>query len=379
MNSRLLALLLLLPLCGCASFAARQIEHPDDQFAATAKTFTPELESLGFHHEVQAVTPGLRIAYWQFEPHRYEFRTHTVVHGSDFHLYFHVSEELTEEQSRYSVPVPVRGSVMLLHGLGEDGASMAPWALVLARRGYRVLMPDLPGQGESSSMRPGFGPREARVIAQLISLLRLQGQLPEPFYLLGESYGADVAIFTAAQLHGVDGTVALEPFASPVQAILRAPGSGLFVPKWLGDFFGLSTMRAAIARADRDLGIDLAAIEPGHALAQVTHCVAVVGGSRDGLTTVGEWRRMLVQAPHARLTVLPGDNHIDLLIRLNQLGEPVAHWMRQVAARPPGAHCPAVHPLPPAYRVLQPQWLPKAPDALQRWARTMLTPRAGPA
>lgn len=233
-------------------------------------------------------------------------------------------------------PVPVRGSVLLLHGLGGDGLTMLPWALELARRGYRVVMPDLPGQGRSSPMRLGFGPREARVMAPFIALLRLQGQLPQPFYVLGESYGADVAIFTAARVHGVTGTVALAPFASPVQAILRAPGSGLFVPKWFGDLFGPSTMREAIAKADRGLGIDLASIDPRRALARVTHCVAVIGGSRDQLTSVAVWRRMLSPASRARLTVVSGEGHITLLLHVNRLGGAVARWMRQIASWPVG-------------------------------------------
>lgn len=73
-HSRALLLLgMVLLLDGCAGFAARQIEHPGDPFAGMAKAWAPQLAFMGFRHRTQDVAPGMRIAYWQFEPKHYGF------------------------------------------------------------------------------------------------------------------------------------------------------------------------------------------------------------------------------------------------------------------------------------------------------------------
>ena len=75
---------------------------------------------------------------------------------------------------------------------------MMMWSLAMARYGYQGVLPDLRNFGASDRAPVGFGPREAEDIVDLLQELRSQGNLQSPVYLLGVSYGADVAINAAA-------------------------------------------------------------------------------------------------------------------------------------------------------------------------------------
>src|SRR5690242_8957840 len=85
--------------------------------------------------------------------------------------------------------------LLLLHGFGEDGRTLAP--LVKAwRKDWQIITPDLPGQGRSQP-RPrvysaGFYEEDARLLAGLLYALHLPAVT-----LAGFSDGAEVALWLA--------------------------------------------------------------------------------------------------------------------------------------------------------------------------------------
>jgi pimeloyl-ACP methyl ester carboxylesterase len=97
-----------------------------------------------------------------------------------------------------------RRTVILVHGGGGNGRILAPLAEPIARLGWRVLAPDLPGFGLTKPS-PTFDWNYAewpRVIAELANAQAA------PVVLMGLSLGGLTAVFAAQQSDNVAGVVA---------------------------------------------------------------------------------------------------------------------------------------------------------------------------
>lgn len=233
-------------------------------------------------------------------------------------------------------------TVVLLHGLAATKLSYLPLLPALARR-YRVVVPDLPGHGESSKPRAAYTPAYfARVVRSLLDALGAPRAA-----LVGNSMGGRIAMEVAAQAPDrVSSLVLLDPAAAglpfPLYARLLAmlPTGVGAVPLPLRKrvvVFGirqlfadpgrlpraaylagadefirvyrhgrarvalLSAMRGLIADGedhfwDRMAGVDIATL--------------ILWGSEDRLVPVRIGRRLAATLPRAQLVVLPGVGHV---------------------------------------------------------------------
>ena len=94
--------------------------------------------------------------------------------------------------------------VVLLHGLGGSKITWLPVLDALAER-YRVVVPDLPGHGESEKPRADYSARfYARVTRQLLDFLEI-----ERAALVGNSMGGRIALEMALRSPGRVGPIAL--------------------------------------------------------------------------------------------------------------------------------------------------------------------------
>lgn len=334
---------LAMALNACTAFLARQIERPGRVSAKQSMPLRQMLEYAGMRYEAMRTGQGVRIAYWYGRPRAYAFKATLREERHGRHLAF--SFRYHFKSPKQAAPLPARGSVVLLHPWGTEGSAMAGWGLAFAGAGYIVVMPDLRSQGSSGDAPVGYGPREAGDIVALVHDLEASGRLPAPVYLLGASYGATVALFAAPRLPEVRGVVALEPYADAVDVIHRAPSSGLFGYRWLARWITPHELDAAIARADRKLGIDLAAIDPGAALAQAKACTLILGGSRDVLIPPASLQRLAQRSPEARYVEVAGEGHLTLPLRTDRLFPPIRTWIDALPAAP-GNGCPGFTPLP---------------------------------
>ena len=98
-----------------------------------------------------------------------------------------------------------RGTVVMLHGLTEDGPTQEAAAFELAAAGFRVLLPDAPGHGRSG-LPDAFTPEHrATVVIGVIELL-----CEEPVILQGQSMGGESAALIAASRQDLARAVILE-------------------------------------------------------------------------------------------------------------------------------------------------------------------------
>lgn len=288
----------------------------------------------GFQRHAMHTGDEVRIAYWIAPPRAYQIKesfhdryTDNKLIGISFNISF------GKGPLKPSL-LPVKGSVVLLHPWGMSGAAMMMWGIHFAASGYEVVMPDLRSQGDSSDAPVGYGPREADDIVQLIQKLRVSGKLPAPLYLFGASYGATVALFAAERVPQLRGVVALEPYANAAAVIRNAPGSGLFGHRWLAHRITTKEMDAAIKRADKKLGVDLAAIDPGDALARSRRCSLILRGSKDELMSDTSLRHLSQRSPLATFADVPHQSHMTLPLRTDVLFQPVLAWMQALPSAP---------------------------------------------
>ena len=125
--------------------------------------------------------------------------------------------------------VPLRGVVILVHGLGEHAGRYDHVARRLNSWGFAVRGYDQCGHGESGGAR-GSLPTDTRLLddlADIVDSTRAKMQKGTPLILLGHSMGGlVVARFVSLALRPVEGLVmsspAIDPGLNPVQKILLA-------------------------------------------------------------------------------------------------------------------------------------------------------------
>jgi pimeloyl-ACP methyl ester carboxylesterase len=266
---------------------------------------------------------GVHLAYWIGQPKDYRVDENYRRTGNKFSLALKIDETSTTQ-------VAVKGSVILLHPMGENGAVMTLWGMHFSSAGYVVVMPDLRGHGGSQAAPLGFGPREAADIADLVRQLRASRQLPGPLYLFGVSYGASVSLYAADVVPDVRAVVALEPFGNVAETIERAPRSEVFghpfVSHWIATPW---RMRQATARAGAELGLDLGQLDTRDAIGKLKACALVIRGDKDALTTDAQMRAMVAGSVWASYANVPGEGHMTLPLRSDVLFDPLLKWMEE--------------------------------------------------
>jgi alpha-beta hydrolase superfamily lysophospholipase len=124
---------------------------------------------------------------------------------------------------------PQRGTVLLVHGLGEHVGRYDALARRLNGWGFAVRGYDQYGHGESSGPRGGLTADRRLLddLADMVDALRARMPAGQPLVLLGHSMGGLVAArFVSLGLRPVDALVlsspALDPGLGPVQKLLLA-------------------------------------------------------------------------------------------------------------------------------------------------------------
>jgi pimeloyl-ACP methyl ester carboxylesterase len=110
---------------------------------------------------------------------------------------------------------------MLVHGWGGSANDMLPLAWAFARAGWRSVVFDMPGHGQS----PG---RESSLVEFLRAMRLVAGALGQPEIIVGHSFGGAAAVFGITELRlPVRAAVLVSPAPGPayyVDQFVRAVG-----------------------------------------------------------------------------------------------------------------------------------------------------------
>jgi pimeloyl-ACP methyl ester carboxylesterase len=193
-----------------------------------------------------------------------------------------------------------RGTVFVLHGIRDSKASMRGWGDMLARAGYRAILVDLRGHGRSTGDTLTYGVVEAVDLTQVLDALEARKLIVGPVGVMGNSYGAAVAIQWAGRDPRLEAVIAVAPFAS-----LRAVVPGYaFVP--LPSSFVNRVIDLAAARGR----FDPEAASPVDAIQRTRAAVLLIHGRDD--RRIPSWHSERIHAAgagHSELVIVEGAGH----------------------------------------------------------------------
>ena len=217
-------------------------------------------------------------------------------------------------------PIPQRGTVVLLHDYNLQMQFMAVWAFELAQAGYRVILVDVRGHGESTGQTVSYGKWETDDLRAMLDYLTGQRLCDRKVGALGVGYGAGLALQWAARDSRVGTVVAIAPYNRLDQVFER-------MAREEGAPLSAEAVHAALDSVAVQLGIRWADWSGEAALRRLTQPVLLIGGEKDVIATAKDLKVLGQAAPAgSRSILIPGANHQFVAYWLHELSKPVANW-----------------------------------------------------
>ncbi|MDB6125363.1 MAG: alpha/beta hydrolase [Pedosphaera sp.] len=220
-------------------------------------------------------------------------------------------------------PLAEPATIIILHGYTLCKESMLPWAINLAQSGFRVILVDLRGHGQSTGAEISFGKHEVDDLTQLLDYLVAQHLCEGRVGVLGISYGATMGLHWAAHDSRVKTVVAIAPYNQPDEAVAR------FV-KEMKIPVSQKTVRKGLVRAAQKMDLQWSDWSGETAMRQVKVPVLLIGGGLDTISRPEDIKRMKELAVDGSKTIeVPTVDHIVLGTRFNELSEPIKAWFQE--------------------------------------------------
>jgi dipeptidyl aminopeptidase/acylaminoacyl peptidase len=202
-----------------------------------------------------------------------------------------------------------RGTVLVLHGIRDNKGSQLGTGRTLAAAGYRAVLIDLRGHGESTGDWLTYGFVESRDLQHALDSLQAQNLLTGPVGVVGSSYGGSIGIQFAGVDPRIKAVVAIAPFAS-VHDLIRCYAQQTGLSWFISDRAIDDGFRQACALTD----CDLARVSPVSAAQATSAHLLLIHGRDDGNIPFEHSERLAHAAgDHARLVVLDGEDHVSIM------------------------------------------------------------------
>ena len=212
---------------------------------------------------------------------------------------------------------PAVGTVVLLPGWAMPKETLLGYALDLASHGYRAILVDMRGQGDSTGKYVTYGLIEHRDIEQVIAALYSSGLITGKLALVGFSEGATTALDTAAGDPRVATVIAVAPFTR-LSIAVRGVGN-TFMPL-LSDLVSKRKLEKAISIGSRRIGHDLRDADPASRVGHIHAPVLYIAGSSDHISPARAVHMLADRTPHAHFDEIPRYTHVGLYIDVHRVG-----------------------------------------------------------
>jgi len=219
-----------------------------------------------------------------------------------------------------SSPKNTAGILVLLHGWGRNKNSLLSYGLTFAQQGYRVIIPDLRGHGNSTGDWVSFGAEEGRDISALMDKLAIN-----KYDVIGFSLGASTALHTASLDKRVNQVVAVAPMHSLAQSIAKFAKQS---PAWLGRIVERHK-EDTLALVNNISGYDYRQTSNSISPARlITKPVLFVYGATDKMSDY-QLNKLLSEqgSKNNKLQGLEGLRHTYVLLHQSALMKPINQWL----------------------------------------------------
>ena len=234
---------------------------------------------------------------------------------------------------------PPVGTILLLHGAYSRSEHLAPTASRFASGGYRCVLVDLRGHGQSTGDRMTYGVRESEDLSQVIDALERRELLTGNLGVYGFSYGGSTALQLAGRDERVRAVVAVAPFNSLRQvagdlARTRLPGAAWYASDaWID---------RTLNEAGRQGGFDFRQADAGAAIRRTDAMVRLIHGTADDFVEPRHSMDLhLAATDHSDVVLIEGADHDDLALDVDGRAALLGlswfdRWLRPHGARRPG-------------------------------------------
>lgn len=233
------------------------------------------------------------------------------------------------------------GTVVLLPGWGEAKETLLGYALDFANHGYRVVLVDLRGQGQSSGDYVTYGLIEHRDISQVITALYQRGVVVGKLALVGVSEGATIALDAAAADDRIDAVVAIAPFVK-LKTAIRATANQ-FMPH-ISKAVSEEELSHAVVIAGHRVGMNLADANPITRVSRIQAPVLYIAGGKDEIAPADDVKRLASKTPNARFVKIPRYPHIGLYFGVAKVAPPALEALAKTMGLSPDSTCLAAPP-----------------------------------
>jgi pimeloyl-ACP methyl ester carboxylesterase len=230
---------------------------------------------------------------------------------------------MTHDTNTGTITLEQKGTVVLLHGYLTQKETMLPWAVVLAQSGYRVVLVDLRGHGNSTGPIFSGGKFETADLMQVLDYLTAHKLCDPQVGVLGYSFGADLALYWAARDPRVKTVVAIAAYNDPEKAIPRL-AKDLKLP------FSQEKVRQAATIAEARLGIKWSDWTGAAAIRRIHEPIFFVGAGKDTISPPEDLELFKQIAPPGSQSLSVSEaNHEAIGFWLHDLAGPVKSWFQE--------------------------------------------------
>jgi pimeloyl-ACP methyl ester carboxylesterase len=324
----LLPVLLVLSLSGCGTFMANRMAQAPNTYPTWFAPAAPVLLAYdskfltNFPKQFVAVgPPPAKLCYRIIEPADYHLMvssTNWLEHGVK-RTQFDFTGDVPGQSNRWTADP--RGTVILLHGYALAQFSMVPWALRLAQDGWQCVLVDLRGHGKSTGPRIYFGLQEVKDLSQQLDELTRDGRLKAPVAVMGESYGAALALRWKAVEPRVQMVVAIAPYAGLSNAVMN-------LREEYADWLPKTFIKVGLKQLPVILKTNAAELDTTTEMARCPMRAYFVAGAEDKIAPVAEVKKLyMLAAPGSKMIVVPDATHETVTYYMDDLVPPVLSWL----------------------------------------------------